>query len=331
MVSFQIVQQSNAGIASLPQGLVALFIGATSGIGQSALEHFARHASAPRIYTVARPAAVTSHEALITSLRQANATGTYNIVTADVSLVSEVDRVVDIIKQKETKLDILVMSAGFMAFEGRKNTSEGLDPSMSTRYYSRLRAVQQLLPLLNNDAVRSPRILSVLAGGIEGPLQEDDLDLRNPEHWTYWTSSVHSTTMGTLALERIAQENPRLSIVHWYPGAVATRGLANAGKYGMKPPNPASQDEFGARAVFLATNDRYAVQGGGLVPVPEGISIAEKSGGGIFLIDPQGESTNNEARLADYRKRGVSEAVWDFTQKIYEIVTANRKAPRDEL
>jgi hypothetical protein len=39
-----------------------------------------------------------------------------------------------------------------------------------------------------------------------------------------------------------------------------------------------SQEEGGARAVLLATSDRYAVQGG-LVPVPEGLGVVEKSGG----------------------------------------------------
>lgn len=317
MVSIQKVQQSNARLGSLPQGLVALFFGATSGIGQSALQHFAQYASAPRIYSVARPATVGSHERLLTSLRQSNPTGTYNLLTADVSLVSEIDKVVEAIARKETKLDILFMSAGFMAFEGRRDTREGLDPSMSTRYYSRLYAVQRLLPLLNNAAVASPRVVSVLAGGMEGPLNERDLDLRDPANWSFWNSSVHSATMGTLALERLARENPRLSVVHWYPGPVATPGLANAAKFGMSPPNQMSQEEAGARALFLATNDRYAVQRGALLPVPEGLEVAKSSAGGVFLVDPLGEETNNESLLADLRNRGVDEAVWSFTQKVF--------------
>lgn len=211
MVSLQIIKQSNA--QGLPRGLVALFIGATSGIGESTLRNLAEH-SFSTIYSVARPAAVASHEELLGSLRQSNPTGSYNLITADTSLISEIDKVVKIVKGKETKLDLLIMSAGFMAFEGRVDTSEGLDPSMSTRYYSRLRAVQQLLPLLNNSP--NPRIVSVLAGGMEGPLNEEDLDLKDSENWSYWNSSVHSTTMGTLALEKFAQENERLSIVHWY-------------------------------------------------------------------------------------------------------------------
>jgi len=75
------------------------------------------------------------------------------------------------------------MSVGFMAFEGRKDTSEGLDPSMTTRYYSRLRAVQKLFPLLNNAP--SPSVISLLVGGMEGPLNEGDLDMRDTAHWSF--------------------------------------------------------------------------------------------------------------------------------------------------
>ena len=329
MVSLQIVKQSNAGIAALPQGLVAVFIGATSGIGQSALQQFAQHASSPRIYTVARPQTVASHEDLLASLRRDNPTGSYNLIPADHSLVSEIDKAVDIVKQKETKIDILFLSAGFIAFEGRKDTREGLDPSMSTRYYSRLRAVQQLLPLLNNAAVPSPRVISVLAGGMEGPLNEEDLDLRGPGNWSYWPASIHSTTMGTLALELLARENPRVSMVHWFPGAVATPGLEKAQKFGMSPQNIISQEDAGARALFLATNDRYSVQDG-LVPVPKGLDLVKKSGGEIFLLDSQGETVDNEGVLAEMRKREVDKTVWNFTQKIFVDCLAQAVGSKDE-
>ena len=120
-----------------------LFIGATSGIGQSALQYFAQHAPlSTHLHRRPPPPTVASHENLLVSLRQSKPTGTYSLITADVSLVSEIDKVVNAITQKETKVDILFMSAGFMRFEGRKDTREGLDPSMTTRYYSRLRAVQ---------------------------------------------------------------------------------------------------------------------------------------------------------------------------------------------
>ena len=331
MVSLKRVQQSNGHIGTLPQGLVALFIGATSGIGQSTLQHFAQNAVAPRIYTVARLASVASHESLLASLRQVNPGATYNVITADVSLVSEVDKVVHAITQRETKLDILVMSTGFMAFEGRKYTREGLEPSMTTRYFSRLRAVQQLLPLLNNPSATSPRILSVQAGGLEQPLNEADLYAGNPSDWSFWKASVQATTMGTLSLERFARENPRLSIVHWFPGPVATPGLAKARKFGMSASGATSQEEAGERGLFLTTSDRYAVKEGGLVSVPDGLEVAKMSGGGIFLVDPRCDSSDNEQVLADMRKRDVDERVWRFTQRVFDDCTTKAQSYKEEL
>lgn len=321
MVGLETVQQSNALLKSLPQakGLVAVFIGATSGIGQSALEHFAKCAASPRIYSTARAKTVTSHNEFLEILRKANPSGSYTLLTADVSLVSDIDSAVEPIFLKETKVDLLFMSPGFFAFEGRVDTKEGLDPSMSTRYYSRLRAVQRLLSLLN--AAPSPRIISVLAAGEECPLNEADLDLRDLQNWSMWNASRHACTMGTLALEHIARDNPRLSIVHCHPGAVATPGLARSNTFGLNPPNPMTQDEAGQRAVFHSTNDRYAVWGG-LAPVPESLEVLEKSGGGIFLLGAFGETKDSEAVLGPMRKRGLDDQVWDFTQQIFSACTA---------
>jgi short-subunit dehydrogenase len=100
-------------------------MGATSGIGHSAPQHFAQHAPSPLIYTVARPSAVALHETFLSSLRQSNPMGTYNLIKANVSIISEIDRIVNDVKENEAKVGILFMSAGFMAFEGRKDTREG--------------------------------------------------------------------------------------------------------------------------------------------------------------------------------------------------------------
>ncbi|KAK1622600.1 short-chain dehydrogenase/reductase [Colletotrichum phormii] len=320
MVSIQLVNQSNALIASLPKGLVAVFIGATSGIGKSTLHHLAQHAQSPRIYSIARPQTVASHEFFLALLRaNTNPDDSYTILPADHALVSDIDAAMDTILQNETKVDILFLSAGFIAFEGRQDTIEGLDPSMSTRYYSRLRAVQKLLPLLNNAP--RPRVVSVLAAGLEGPMvDEDDLDLRRPGNWGFWPASVQATTMGTLALEVLARENPGVSFVHSMPGMVATPGLERARRFGaVGAGGEMSVEEAGARGLYLVTSDLYDSQGReGVVRVPGGVECVKKSGGGIFLVGPQGERVDNEEVLGDMRERGLDERVWRFTQELFD-------------
>ncbi|KAK1671745.1 short-chain dehydrogenase/reductase [Colletotrichum godetiae] len=320
MVSIQLVKQSNALVASLPKGLVAVFIGATSGIGESTLQHLAQHAESPRIYSIARPQTAASHETFLASLR-ANTypDASYTILPADHALVSDIDTAMETILQKETKVDILFLSAGFIAFEGRRNTIEGLDPSMSTRYYTRLRAVQRLLPLLNNAP--RPRVISVLAAGLEGPMvDEDDLDLRRPGNWGFWPASVQATTMGTLALEVLARENPGVSFVHSMPGMVATPGLERARRFGAGgATGEMSVEEAGARGLFLATSDLYDSQEReGVVRVPGGVECVKKSSGGIFLVGPQGERVDNEEVLGDMRERGLDEKVWKFTREMFD-------------
>jgi NAD(P)-dependent dehydrogenase (short-subunit alcohol dehydrogenase family) len=319
MVSLDEVQRSNDSLATCPQatGLVAVFIGASSGIGQSALEHFAKATISPKIYSTAREKSVASHKEYLDALKKLNPSISFTVLKADASLLSDIDSGIEAVLKKESKIDLLFMSAGFFAFEGRVDTKEGLDPSMSTRYYCRQLAAQRLLPLLK--AAASPRIVSILAAGEEAPLNEDDMDLRDGQNWTMWNASRHAATMSTLSLELLAQKNKELSIVHCHPGAVSTPGLARSNANGLNPPNPRTQDEAGKRALFLATSDKYAVKNS-LVPLGEGSSRAQRSGGGIFMIGAEGEEKNNEAVLRGMRERQIDQKVWDFTQEVFQKI-----------
>ncbi len=81
-------------------------------------------------------------------------------------------------------------------------------------------------------------------------------------------------------------------------------------------------EDAGERGAFLVTTERYAV---------EGKEAVKKSGGGIFLIDPLGESTDNEVLLADLRRRGVDQKVWKFTLDIFDACAARARSNKDEL
>lgn len=330
MVAIQAIRKSNARISELPEGLIALFIGATSGIGQQAMIQFAEHARKPRIYFAARKASAQAD--LLKELKEKNSEGSYTIIEKDVSLIRETNDVIDFVKSRESKLDLLFLSAGFISFDGRKETVEGLDPSMSTRYYSRLRATQGLLPLLN--AAEYPRVVSILAGGQEAKLNEEDLDLRKPGNYSIVGAAVHSATMGTLNFERLAKENPKISFVHAYPGMVATptfsRGSSGIAKilltWILQPIVnlvATSPKEAGSRALFYATSDRYSVNGGS-VPLIEGVEKSPKSEGGIFLSNEKSETSHqaSEKVLADFRKRGVDEKTWNHTMEIFNACGA---------
>ncbi|KAK0387692.1 hypothetical protein NLU13_3937 [Sarocladium strictum] len=65
MVTLKHVQASNSRVAqSLPAGLVAVFAGATSGIGELALKSFAKYTNRPKIYFIGRSQGADTSEGL---------------------------------------------------------------------------------------------------------------------------------------------------------------------------------------------------------------------------------------------------------------------------
>lgn len=111
MVLLSIVQQTNASAASkLPAGLVAVFAGATAGIGETALRAFAKHTVRPKIYYVGRSQEVGDR--LQKELREVNSEGSYVFIKKDMSLLKNVDEVCRDIKSKETVLNVLFLSQG---------------------------------------------------------------------------------------------------------------------------------------------------------------------------------------------------------------------------
>ena len=122
MVSLKDVRASNASFKekAIP-GLVALFIGGTSGIGKGTLIQFAKNANAPTVYVVGRSKA--SATPLLNELEKLNPNGTFTFIETQISLIKNVDRVCEEVKAKEKKLDIIFLSTGYLTLEGRQGTS----------------------------------------------------------------------------------------------------------------------------------------------------------------------------------------------------------------
>lgn len=354
MVSASIVRAANAQLPeSLPNDLTAVLIGATSGIGLEFAQQFATatKGKSPRIYVVGRSAVAATPQ--LADLRQRNDSARVEFIEEDVSLVKNVDAVFRQVQTREEQVDLLFLSPGYIPFEGRKGTSifslqsptagppaltiseidtiEGLEPSMTTRYYSRIRAIQKFLPLLSKSA--QPHVINVLAGGQEGPLDEQDLDLRKPGNFSFIKSSVHSGTMLTLALERLASENPSISFVHAFPGLTATplltrgsQGIAGVFLRWIVQPFlttfvAASVASVAAKVLFYSTNARYTAPETRktAAPLPTGLSVLRTTPRQLFLVGADGEATGDEKLLGDLRAR-VSEKVWEHTQEVFRTV-----------
>lgn len=113
MVALEQIRSSNSKIATaLRPGLVAVFTGATSGIGETSLKQFAKNAVKPRIYFVGR--SKESGNRICTELQKLNPGGEYIYISVDVSQLRSVDNVCREIKGKEAAINLLFLSTGTM-------------------------------------------------------------------------------------------------------------------------------------------------------------------------------------------------------------------------
>ena len=160
MVSLTDVQSSNSRIAStLPPGLVAVFVGATSGVGETSLKQFAKHSRQPRIYFVGR--SQEAGDRIAAECRTLNSEGEYVFIKADTSLICTVDDVCRDIKSKEKAVNLLFLSTGSLI---STETSEGLPFGSALITYSRNRFIVNLLPLLQ-QATALRRVVTAFAAG----------------------------------------------------------------------------------------------------------------------------------------------------------------------
>ncbi|KAK9311907.1 hypothetical protein V1524DRAFT_288093 [Lipomyces starkeyi] len=350
MVSIKDVRRSNSSLTEKPSGMVAVFVGATSGIGLSTLKQFAKYSNAPKVYVVGR--SKQSATPLLHELEVLNPKGIFIFVETEISLIKNVDAVCEEIKTSEHMLDLVFLSPGFLSVEGRKETSEGIDMYSSLSYYARLRIVHNLIPLLS--ASLNPRVVSILAGGNENFIDINDLELR--KNYSLVTAANTAATQMTLAFEELAKSYPMISFCHVYPGLVATdiitkftgtfKGIwalpALLARWTLIPVLHAlatTVDEAGERGLFVATSAKYPPaepkdpQEVG-VALPDGVEVAKSSvvkGGkanGVYRIYKDSESVENGADsiLEGYRLGQVDKRIWEQTLEVWKVALAKSES-----
>ena len=116
MVPLSAIVESNSRIAStFPKGLVAVFVGGTSGVGEYTVKAYAKYAPASsRAYIIGRSEDAANR--IIAECTRLTHTLKVEFIQADVSLIKAIDDVCRRIASKESALNILVLSQGSMAF-----------------------------------------------------------------------------------------------------------------------------------------------------------------------------------------------------------------------
>ena len=333
MVSLAQVRAHNATLKSLPQGLVAVFVGGTSGIGFSTAREFVRNTTAPHVYLVGRNDAEATR--IISELQQINPSSKLDFIKSDVSLLHNVDEACRQIKEKEQRVNLLFMTVGYITMQGRQETSEGLDRKFALHYYSRMRFVQNLLPLLANAAdsqdknANLSRVVSVFDPklGRGGVLNTADLSLKTT--FSLRNCAVHASAMQNFALEHFAKAQPGTSFIHAYPSGVNTgvlRGLGSTTERMIKASafllRPFMVDfvESGERHLYAATAPQYvpSAKASGADNVAKGADGV--IGSGSYVLNWNGDSLPDSATAEKMRAQGMEKTVWEHTEDVYRKI-----------
>jgi len=337
MVLLTEVQASNSRIAStLIPGLVAVFVGGTSGVGETTLKQFAKHAVKPRVYFVGR--SQEAGDRIKAECQKLNPEGEFIFIKEEISLLKNVDEVCEVIKSKEKSVNLLFLTIGTLQ-TGIK-TEEGLHYAAALVVYCRHRFVCNLLPLLQN-ATSLRRVVSVFVATMEGYI-----DKENFQGWNrgLMAQRGHAASLVSLALEKHAKDAPEVSFIHNFPGPVKsgiTRGTGGALESIFRALfmllGPLVRIPFvdaGERHVFLATSAKYPAGKKGEnadgVPLAAGIEIARGTdgvlGSGVYSIDMLGEPAKPHVNqvLGDYRAEGMVEWVWQNIEDEFVRITGRK-------
>jgi hypothetical protein len=199
-----------------------------------------------------------------------------------------------------------------------------------------------LLPLLQNgDRLR--RVVSVLAATCEGEIDTNNMLC---EGLPFLKARNQMASMETLLLEEAARRAPDVSFVHCVPGVVKSGISRDAKGFGLNVAFAISRllgpfvetppDECGERHLFLATSSRYASDQGGSaiagVPLAENLAAARgidgNAGSGLYSVDHKDESSppKVEALLAELKKDGTVEKVWNYIAADFKRITGTEVA-----
>ncbi|KAK4666636.1 hypothetical protein QC763_302000 [Podospora pseudopauciseta] len=344
MVSFSQMQSSNTRIIEvLPAGLVAVFVGGTSGIGETTMKQLAKNTVEPRIYLVGRSREAATR--IVAELHDLNPAGEYHFIQADVSLLHAVDWVCREIQARESVVNLLFLTPGVVSTSQGSDTIESLYYPMAVTYYSRIRFIVNLLPLLQK-ASHLRRVVTVFGAGKESLLDGDDFPLfpgRYHQAGPLQTTDHGSlSTMMTLALESLALEAPNISFVHSFPGFVKGSSTNSSPKTGgviravFKVVGALPLFEAGERHLFLATSARFPARDGVHSRIPtagvglgKGVSVARgtdaRDGSGVYSVNFDGESVAFKVQdtLQQLRDRDMVRRVWQHTIKEFTRVTGS--------
>ncbi|CAD0027549.1 unnamed protein product [Aureobasidium pullulans] len=342
--------------------LTAVFVGATSGIGEytirSLAAHYGKSTQGLCLFLVGRNK--TAASAILSDCRKLCPSGEFHFVQAsDLSLIRDVDVACEEIKklvgESSTSkgavacIDLLVMSHADFHIGGRRGmlspemvfsvfayhvdraeTSEGLDKTISMLYYSRMRFTTNLLPLMRSSEAAHEQMKD---------WDGKDMSFRNSKRYNMSRARTHVIVMETLFMEKLAAQNAgEVSFVHVYPGLVITPAFGNqdlptwframwtVAKPFVRYAMAISPEEIGERILYLSSSalpPKDLHADAGDKAMKLAMSTDGVIGGGAYACKHDAETIDVQAKYKSLRASNADEKVWEHTLSVFSQIQEN--------
>ena len=230
-----------------------IITGATDGIGLAAAKSIAKKGYHVSLVGRNPDKGKKALEAIIEYSGNEN----LDFFECDLSLVANVKDLADRIKQKHSKIDVLLNNAGG-ANKTKQITSEGLEKTFATNQMNYFVLSTELLNILSES--NDGRIVNVASNAHIGA-EVDYANITSEKSFSAWTSYCVSKLMNIMFTYQLSSMQDRVSVNVLHPGFVDTNIAGNEGnlikyivKFGAKM-FARTVDNGADSSIYLSTSD----------------------------------------------------------------------------
>ncbi|KAI0449764.1 hypothetical protein F5B21DRAFT_508829 [Xylaria acuta] len=298
--------------------IVCVFAGAMSGIGARMLERMVMVSYHSTVFYVLWQSSEPSNAHRKRVLESILNRGCKIIfIDADVSLISDMDATSEQILAAEEKVDYLCMSKNDIPLDEAANTSEGVETALSIWYFSRMRLLSNLLPLLRRS--QNPRVLNILNTGVQGPTSKD--------YGGHGTILQYTNVMTNLVFNHLATENRQITFILSPMGfegtgnshdsdAPETMGMfLRAWRTVLDVRLDVSEKLFGRKPDEALERHIYCL-------------TSSTCGSGAFHVNENGEIVPSTRPTGPFWEsdKNRPDIVWEFTEDLWQTALAQKAA-----
>ena len=230
-----------------------IITGATDGIGLAAAKSIAEKGYHVSLVGRNSEKGKKALEAIIEHSGNEN----LDFFECDLSLVANVKDLADRIKQKHSKIDVLLNNAGG-ANKTKQITSEGLEKTFATNQMNYFVLSTELLNIISESS--DGRIVNVASNAHIGA-EVDYENINSEKSFSAWTSYCVSKLMNIMFTYQLSSMQDRVSVNVLHPGFVDTNIAGNEGnlikyvvKFGAKM-FARTVDNGADSSIYLSTSD----------------------------------------------------------------------------